>query len=61
MAGKLSTYIKETKAELTHVKWLTRDQVIRYSLAVIVVSLVLSAFLGAFDYLFAYLVRTIIF
>ena len=50
----LGEYIKETRGELKHVSWPTRSQALVYSAVVIVLSLGLAAFLGAFDYLFSH-------
>jgi preprotein translocase subunit SecE len=43
-------FIREVKSELVKVVWPTRSQVIRTTLAVIILSLVVAAFLGAVDY-----------
>ena len=48
----LIDYIKETRGELKHVSWPTRNQAIAYTVLVIVISVVVSFFLGFFDYLF---------
>jgi preprotein translocase subunit SecE len=48
---RLTTYIKESHAELRKVIWPTRRELVRHSLLVIGVSLGLAAFLGAVDYL----------
>lgn len=55
MFNKLVNYIKETKVEMKGVKWPTRKQAINYTLLVIVASVGVAIFLGAFDMLFAYL------
>ncbi len=47
------SYIKETRAEFKHVNWPTKSQAIGYSVAVILISLVLAYFLGALDFVFA--------
>jgi preprotein translocase subunit SecE len=49
---KIVEYIKETRAEMKHVNWPTRKQAINFTLAVILISVVVSAILGLFDYLF---------
>jgi preprotein translocase subunit SecE len=49
----LTDYIKETRAELKHVSWPTRQQAIAYTVAVIVISIGLSLYLGLFDYIFS--------
>ena len=48
----ISTYLKDTRAEFKHVKWPTTSQTIWYSVAVVVISLVMAYFLGAFDFIF---------
>lgn len=53
-------YLRDTKAELKHVKWPTRSQAIAYSIVVIVFSLLTAIVLGGFDYLFAKLIRLFI-
>jgi preprotein translocase subunit SecE len=52
---KITDYIKETRNELSHVTWPTRNQTIAYSALVIGISLVTAAFLGLFDYVFSHL------
>jgi len=49
----LISYIKETRHELKHVSWPTRRQAIAFTIIVIVVSLVVSAYLGLLDYVFS--------
>lgn len=48
----IASYLKETRAEFKHVNWPTRKQAIGYSVAVIIISLVLAYFLGALDFVF---------
>ena len=40
------------------VNWPTKDQLIRYTVLVVVISLAVAIFLGALDTLFSYLVET---
>jgi preprotein translocase subunit SecE len=47
----LVEYIKETKTELKHVSWPTRRQSFVLTVAVIAISLLVAAYLGAFDQL----------
>jgi preprotein translocase subunit SecE len=58
----LANYIRETKGELKHVSWPTRRQALAFTIIVVLVSLVLSVFLGLFDFLFSrglqYLINT---
>lgn len=55
-----STYLKETKGELKHVSWPTRTQAVLFTTLVIVLSIVMAAYLGAFDYLFTWLLKTFV-
>ncbi|OHA16327.1 MAG: preprotein translocase subunit SecE [Candidatus Taylorbacteria bacterium RIFCSPHIGHO2_01_FULL_44_110] len=50
---KFTEYVKETRAEMTHVNWPTREQTIRFTLMVIIVSLVVAALLGLSDFVFS--------
>jgi preprotein translocase subunit SecE len=52
-------YLKDTRGELKHVSWPTRKQAIWFTVAVIAISILVAAFLGAFDTLFATLLRDI--
>ena len=50
---KFINYLKDTRAELTHVSWPTQKQTIVYTATVILVSVFVSLFLGVFDFLFS--------
>jgi preprotein translocase subunit SecE len=47
------TYLKDTKAELKHVTWPTWNQVVWYTIAVLLISGIVAALLGLFDLLFS--------
>lgn len=49
----VASYIKETKAEMKHVSWPTRRQVVVYTGIVIAVSLMTALLLGLFDFIFS--------
>jgi preprotein translocase subunit SecE len=53
----ISTYLSETKGELKHVNWPTRQQTINYTLVVIGISLVVALALSFFDLIFAALLK----
>lgn len=55
----LSNYIKDTKAEMRHVNWPTREQTINFTILVIAISLFVAAFLGFFDFIFVYLLKLV--
>lgn len=50
-------YIKESKGELAHVTWPTRNQAIAFTVLVVVFSVLTSIYLGAFDTLFTTLMK----
>ena len=54
-------FLKEAKAEMTKVVWPSRKEVVRITIAVIILSLVVAAFLGVVDFgltrLFEYVVE----
>ena len=58
--NKIWTFIKESRAELRKVNWPTREQTIKFTGAVIGVSLAVAAFLGFLDYLFEYILKQFI-
>jgi len=57
MASKIVNYINETKAELKGVNWLTKKQIMTYTIMVIAASLGVAVFLGVFDMASAYLLK----
>lgn len=48
----LIQYIKDTRGELNHVAWPTRTQTSVFTALVMVVSVLVSLYLGLFDYAF---------
>ena len=60
MFNKLSNYLAETKEEMKHVSWPTRNQTVMFTVLVIVISLVVAAYLGFFDYIFSLGLKSII-
>ena len=58
--ASLTQYLKETQGELTHVNWPTRNQTIAFTILVIVISLLVSFLLFAFDTLFITLLQKFI-
>ncbi len=49
---KIITFLKEAKLELKKVNWPTREESLRYTMIVIVVSVFVAAFLGGLDVVF---------
>lgn len=50
--SKFIDYLKDTRAELEHVSWPTQKQAAVYTVLVIIVSLLVAAFIGMFDFFF---------
>lgn len=57
---KLKNFFLEAKQELEQVEWPTRKEAIYLTGVVVFISLLTAAFLGAFDYLFSYLLQVFI-
>jgi preprotein translocase subunit SecE len=60
MFNRVITYLKEARLELKKVSWPKRQETIRYTVAVIVMSLALAAFLGGLDFGFTYILQKFI-
>ena len=58
--SKFTEYIKETKTELKHVVWPSRQQTIFYTIIVVVLSVLIAYFLGVFDFIFLQALKGII-
>ena len=46
-------YLKDTKNELKHISWPTQKQSIVYTALVVGISIVISLFVGLFDFVFS--------
>lgn len=57
----ISDYIKDTKGEMKHVSWPTRRQTTLFTILVVAISVIVSAYLGVFDYLFTVILGKFIF
>jgi len=54
------TFLRETKEELKKVVWPTKQEVIRLTIVVIVVSLIVGLFLGGLDFVFVKTIETVV-
>lgn len=54
---RFSKYLRDTIAEMKHVKWPTTNQAAVYTLLVVVISVVVALTLAGFDYLFTNLLQ----
>jgi len=57
---KITTFLKEAKAELLKVNWPSRAQARNYTLIVIGISVAVAIFLGSLDYVFEYIIKTFV-
>ncbi|MBU6500620.1 MAG: preprotein translocase subunit SecE [Patescibacteria group bacterium] len=60
MFAKIKKFFEESRTELRHVNWPTRDEAIRLTAVVIGLSLGLALFLGLFDYIFTALIKAFV-
>lgn len=60
MGSKITEYLEETKTELKHVIWPSKNQTLYYTLIVIVLSVAISYYLGIFDFIFSQVLQKII-
>ncbi len=44
-------YLREARAELMKVTWPSREDIVKYSLTVIVISVLLAVFMGGLDFI----------
>lgn len=58
MITRVVTFFKESRVELKKVRWPTREETARYTIAVIAASAVLAVYLGAMDYLLQFILNT---
>lgn len=56
----LAKYFRDTAAELKQVTWPTQQQAIFYTILVVVISALVAAYIGAFDYVFSQGINAII-
>jgi len=56
----LINYFKDTKSELKHVSWPTKEQTINFTIIVVLVSLITGLLLGLFDIVFQFGLKSFI-
>ena len=53
-------FLKETRDELKKVVWPSKQQVIRLTFVVIIISLIVGLFLGGLDFVFVKIIETVV-
>ncbi|MDO8885955.1 preprotein translocase subunit SecE [Candidatus Oleimmundimicrobium sp.] len=56
---KAGSYFKDVKGELKKVSWPSRKEVVSSTLIVLFLTIIFSAFIGGFDYLFTIILKLI--
>ena len=56
----ITKYFKDTAAELKQVTWPTQRQAMLYTALVIGISIVVSLFMGLFDYVFSGIISSLV-
>ncbi len=51
--NSLIQYVKDTKAEMKHVRWPTRKHAVVFTVLIIGISIAAALFLGIFDFIFS--------
>lgn len=60
MFARIKNFFEESRQELRHVNWPTRQEAMRLTGIVIGISLGLAVFLGFFDYFFTNVIKSLI-
>lgn len=55
--AKIVAFFRDVRVELAKVTWPTRQELVRYTLIVIGMTVVLSIFLGFWDFVFQYVLQ----
>jgi len=58
---KINSFLREVWVELKRVSWLSRKDLLRYTLIVLAVTIAVSAFLGGLDFIFSEIIKRLIF
>lgn len=56
----LKNYVRDSIEESKKVTWPTRKQTLRYSILVVVITLLLAAFFGGLDFIFTWLLGLVV-
>jgi len=58
---KVKEFFKEVYVEMRRVSWLSKNDIIKYTAIVLVVTIIVSFFLGGLDYIFSSAIKMFIF
>jgi preprotein translocase subunit SecE len=54
---RINIFLKEVWVELKRVSWLSRKDIVKYTLIVLGFTIIFAAFLGALDYIFSAIIK----
>jgi preprotein translocase subunit SecE len=54
---KPKEFFKEVYVEMKRVSWLSRKEIIKYTLIVLAFTVAFAAFLGGLDYIFSFIIK----
>ena len=57
---KINIFFKEVYTEMRRVSWLSRKEIIKYTLIVLGFTIISAAFLGGLDYIFTLIIKNFI-
>jgi len=57
---KINIFFKEVWVELKRVSWLSRKDIVRYTLIVLGFTVAFAAFLGSLDYIFSTIIKYLV-
>lgn len=57
---RLINYFKDTRSEMNHVSWPTKEQTITFTTIVLFFGIFTGILLGVFDFIFSYLLKIFI-
>jgi preprotein translocase subunit SecE len=60
MIDKITNYLKNSKEELRKVQWPSRDETVKKTGLVVVISIIIAVYLGLLDYLLNILLEALI-
>lgn len=60
ISQKINIFFKEVWVEMRRVSWLTRNDVVRYTLLVLGVTILVAFFLGGLDFIFTEIIKKFI-
>ena len=60
MPNRIATFLKESRIELKKVTWPTREETIRYTMTVVIISAALALYLGGLDFIFQYILNVFV-